>query len=144
MVDSEIPAAEQPTGEAAPAEDNASAFDVMEHTIEKYLATASVDAVYGKPVRQGDVVVITAAEVVCGFGFGAGEGMGQDGEQKGGGAGGGGGGQTFARPVAVVVCTPNGVSVQPVMDRTKLWLAAVTALGFMMATLAKMQRPPRS
>ncbi len=142
MVDFEKSAAEQSAGETAQ-EENASAYDVMEHTIEKYMATASVDAVYSKPVRQGDVVVITAAEVVCGFGFGVGEGMGQDGEQKGGGAGGGGGGQTFARPVAVVVCTPNGVSVQPVVDRTKLWLAAATALGFMFATLAKMQRPPR-
>jgi uncharacterized spore protein YtfJ len=142
MVDFEKPAADQPAAEPAE-ENNQSAYAVIENTIDKYVAAASVDAVYGKPVRQGDVVVITAAEVACGYGFGVGEGMGQDGNQKGGGSGGGGGGQSFARPVAVVVCTPTGVSIQPVLDRTKLWLAAVTAFGFMLATLAKMQRPPR-
>ena len=142
MVDFEKPAAEKSAAEPAE-KNNLSANEVMENTIDKYLATASVDAVYGKPVRQGDVLVIMAAEVTCGFGFGLGEGMGQTGDQKGGGSGGGGGGHTFARPVAVVVCTPSGVSIQPVMDRTKLWLVALTALGFMVATLAKMQRPPR-
>jgi uncharacterized spore protein YtfJ len=142
MADEEQSAAEEAAGEAVDKE-NKSSYDVMQKTVEQYLSTASVNAVYSKPVRQGDIVVITAAEVACGFGFGVGEGMGQDGDSKGGGSGGGGGGQTFSRPVAVVVCTPQGVSIQPVMDRTKLWMAAVTAVGFMLVTMGKMRRPPR-
>ena len=142
MTDEEKPVVE----EEAKAEEQAeilSSLDVIQSTFDQFLTTANVNAVYAKPVRQGDTVVITAAEVFAGFGFGIGEGSGQDGDQKGGGSGGGGGGQTFSRPVAVVVCTPNGVSVQPVMDRTKLWMAALTAAGFMLVTLSKMRRPPR-
>jgi uncharacterized spore protein YtfJ len=124
---------EKPTGSA----------EVFGQTIDKYLSTAHVNAVYSRPVRQGDTVVIPAAEVVCAFGFGYGEGTGVDGESKGGGSGGGGGGRTFARPVAVIVCNENGVSVQPVMDKSKLWMAAITAAGFMLYTLGRMRRPMR-
>jgi uncharacterized spore protein YtfJ len=142
MTDEEKPVVEEEAQEEVVAED-LSSLDVIQSTFDQFLTTANVNAVYAKPVRQGDTMVITAAEVFAGFGFGIGEGSGQDGDQKGGGSGGGGGGQTFSRPVAVVVCTPNGVSVQPVMDRTKLWMAALTAAGFMLVTLSKMRRPPR-
>jgi len=142
MTDEEKPVAEEGTQESVPGE-ALSSLDVLQSTFDQFLSTANVNAVYASPVRQGDTVVITAAEVFSAFGFGIGEGSGQQGDQKGGGSGGGGGGQTFSRPVAVVVCTPNGVSIQPVMDRTKLWMAALTAAGFMLATLSKMRRPPR-
>ena len=141
MADEEKPVVEEAAATAEPAE-VLSSLNVVQSTLDQLLSTASVNSVYAKPVRQGDTVVITAAEVFSGFAFGIGEGSGQQGEQKGGGSGGGGGGQTFSRPVAVVVCTPNGVSIQPVMDRTKLWMAALTAAGFMLATLSKMRRPP--
>ena len=142
MTDEEKPVVEEEAQEAVSAGD-LSSLDVIQSTFDKFLSSANVNAVYAKPVRQGDTMVITAAEVFSGFGFGIGEGSGMQGDQKGGGSGGGGGGQTFSRPVAVVVCTPNGVSIQPVMDRTKLWMAALTAAGFMLATLSKMRRPPR-
>jgi hypothetical protein len=45
--------------------------------------------------------------------------------------------------VAVIVCNQNGVSVQPVIDRTKLWMAALTAAGFMLYTAVRMRRPFR-
>lgn len=138
MTEEEQPVVEEkPTGTA----------EVFGRTIDQYLSTASVNAVFARPVRQGDTVVITAAEVVCGFGFGYGEGSGASGEDKGSGGGsgggGGGGGRTFSRPVAVIVCTPDGVSVQPIIDRSKLWMAALTAAGFMLFTLGKMRRPSR-
>jgi uncharacterized spore protein YtfJ len=142
MMDDAQNAAEETAAEPV-AKENLSSNEVLQKTVDQYLSTASVNAVFSKPVRQGDTVVITAAEVACGFGFGVGEGMGQDGQSKGGGSGGGGGGQIFSRPVAVVVCTPQGVSIQPIMDRTKLWMAAVTAVGFMLVTLGKMRQPPR-
>lgn len=124
-------------------EQSVGSADVFGQTIDRFLSTAQVNAVYAKPARQGDTVIIPAAEVMCGFGFGYGEGSGASGEDKGGGSGGGGGGQTFSRPVAVIVCTPQGVSIQPVIDRSKLWMAALTAVGFMLYTLGKMRRPMR-
>jgi len=149
MTVEEIPAAgeEQPEPEQKPvaeAEEVKSALDTFQNTMDQFLSTAHVNAVYSKPIRQGDTMIIPAAEVLSAFGFGIGEGSGMQGDQKGGGSGGGGGGRTFSRPVAVIVCTPQGVSVQPVIDRTKLWMAALTAVGFMLATLSKMRRPPRS
>lgn len=146
MTDEENPVVEEEVQEEAQEEvsdEGLTSLDVVQATFDEFLSNANVNAVYSKPVRQGDTVVITAAEVFSGFGFGIGEGSGMQGDQKGGGSGGGGGGQTFSRPVAVVVCTPNGVSVQPIMDRTKLWMAALTAAGFMLTTLSKMRRPPR-
>lgn len=142
MADEEKQVVEETAATAEPAE-VLSSLDVVQSTFDRFLTTASVNSVFAKPVRQGDTVVITAAEVFSGIAFGLGEGSGQQGEQKGGGSGGGGGGRTFSRPVAVVVCTPNGVSIQPVMDRTKLWMAAITAAGFMLVTLSKMRRRPR-
>jgi uncharacterized spore protein YtfJ len=47
-----------------------------------------------------------------------------DDEAGGGGLGGGGG--SHGRPVAVIVIGPNGVRVRPVVDVTKIGIAAVT------------------
>jgi len=54
-------------------------------------------------------------------------------EHRGGGpgGGGGGGGHAVGRPVAVVTIEPEGVTVQPVLDRTKIVLTALTAAGAM-------------
>jgi len=142
MVDEEKPVEKLEAQETIAAE-ALSSLDVVQTTFDQLLSTANVSAVYARPVRQGDTMVITAAEVFSVVGFGIGEGSGQQADQKGGGSGGGGMGRAFSRPVAVVVCTPNGVSIQPVMDRTKLWMAALNAAGFMLVTLSKMRRPPR-
>ena len=78
------------------------------------------------------------------MGFGVGTGSGQDEKLQGGsGSGGGGGGWNFSRPVAVVVASADGVHVQPVIDVTKIALAALTAAGFMFGLLVKMTRPQR-
>lgn len=143
------------------------ALDVLESTMDTFLARADVTAVYSEPVEKGDTLVIIAAEVMAGFGFGLGGGGGSGssggaaskaegaaappaagstagGSPAGGGAGvgagGGGGGQAFARPVAVISVGPQGVLVQPVVDITKIGLAAITAFGFMIATLARFRR----
>ncbi len=132
--------------ESAPQEGSFGEFtvDTFQATMDKFLSTANVNAVFAKPVRQGETVVINCSEVFTGLGFGVGEGSGEgkDGDEKGkaSGAGGGGGGSTFARPVAVIVASPEGVSVKPVIDTTKIGLAALTTLGFMLATLAKFKK----
>ena len=135
--------------------DAASALDAVQDTLEEFLETASVDRVYGEPVREGDITVIPTAEVVVGMGFAVGFGGGQgpaedkagqkSGEQTASGHGGGGGGcgRTLSRPVAVVVVSPDGVLVEPVVDVTKIAIAAITAAGFMMATLLGILSPRR-
>jgi uncharacterized spore protein YtfJ len=118
-------------------------LDIYQDNMDTFLEVADVSSAFGEPVQSGDNLIIPAAEVLAGVGFGVGAGFGRgDKEDKsqGGGSGGGGGGRVFSRPVAVVVASPEGVRVEPVVDVTKIALAALTAGGFMLATLARMSR----
>ena len=130
------------------------ALDIVQDTLGEFLQSASVDAVYGTPIQDGDTLIIPAAEVltVMGFGVGSGRGTGYSKEtdneeeqsdevSEGSGSGGGGGGRVLARPAAVIISTPEGVRVEPVVDVTKLGLAALTAAGFMVGMLLRMMNP---
>lgn len=125
------------------------AASLIEKTMGKFLEAASVDHVYSEPVKYGDTVVIPAAEVlsVAGFGYGFGSGSSVEEEEgeggSGAGGGGGGGGRVLARPVAVIVVSPEGVRVDPVADRTKVLLALITTLGFMFSVLARIKNAGR-
>lgn len=129
-------------------EDAAEAVEAVQNTLDAFIETADVGRVYGEPVQNGEVTLIPAAEVLVGLGFGVGYGYGQGGDEEnegsGGGGGGGGGGRTLSRPVAVVVASPEGVRVEPVIDVTKVALAALTAGGFMLATLLRIAGPKKS
>ncbi len=116
--------------------------------MERLLDTADVSKVYSEPILHGDVMILPAAEVLAlaGFGMGSGGGVAVEREgrrSRGSGGGGGGGGQTLARTVAVIVASPDGVEVRPVIDFTKIALAALTAAGFVMAAWRGMKRPRR-
>ncbi len=120
--------------------------------MEKLFDAAEPDAVYSEPVVVGEYTVITACEISVGLGFGYGLGGGttpaapadeadededEGEEQKAGigfGSGGGGGGGAAARPIAVISVGPNGVSVEPIIDVSKLAIAFFTTLAsiFMM------------
>jgi len=135
-------------------------------TMESFLETASVERVYGAPIEVGNTVIIPTAEnlVIMGFGGGAGYGVADfenkkdeeaspgdeepsppgEGSGEGGGGGGGGGGRTLSRPVAVIIASPEGVRVEPVADRTKVIMAAITAAGFVAGMFLKMSRGPNS
>jgi uncharacterized spore protein YtfJ len=110
--------------------------------LERIFAAAQPGAVFGQPVVSGSYTVITASEVTSGGGFGSGLGFGpaarpkQAGEEAtpveqkapigyGGGMGGGGG--AMGRPIAVIVIGPDGVTVKPVFDTSKIVLAGITA-----------------
>jgi uncharacterized spore protein YtfJ len=113
---------------------------------DRLLEIASVESVWGKPVRAGDRLLIPTAEVVAAGGFGAGSGAGSESARggpvrRGGGGGGGGGGKSFSRIVAVVEVSGDGVAVRPVFDATKVILAALTAAAFVGATWLRMSRP---
>jgi len=124
--------------------DTATAVESAQDTMELFLSSADVHAVYTEPVVHGENLIIPAAEILSAAGFGYGSGMSTDPENAGGGGGGGGGGRVFSRPVAVIVASQTGVEVKPVFDFTKIALAGITAFGFMLATLSRMQRPPRA
>ena len=111
---------------------------VADNTFDRFQAVANVDAVYGEPVEKDDVLIIPAAEVGSMMGFGVGTGPNQS-----QGSGGGGGGWNFARPVALIVVSDKGVEVQPVVDVTKVAIAALTTFGFMASLVMRMMRPRR-
>ena len=122
-------------------------LEIYQDNIDTFLEVADVSRAYGDPVQSGDNLIIPTAEVLAGMGFGLGAGFGRGNKEdesqgggSGGGSGGGGGGRVLSRPVAVVIASPEGVRVEPVLDVTKIALAALTAGGFMLATLARMSR----
>ncbi len=116
---------------------------VVQETMSKLVDAADVSKVYGRPIKQGDISVVPAAENLTLMGFGVGAGSGENiGENGGPGSGGGGvgGGRTLSRPVAIIVVTPEGAYVEPVMDPTKVAMAAITAAGFMFGMMLRMVR----
>jgi len=119
-------------------------LNYMQDSIDAFLEKTGVDAVYGPPVKDGDALVIPMAEVVstAGWGLGYSGGMTMPGAQLDNtdGLGGGGGGYGFSRPVAVIISTPEGVRVEPVVDVTKIGLAALTVFGFMFSMMARIRR----
>lgn len=114
----------------------------VEAVLEKFASAASVEAVYGKPVKQGDTIVVPAAEVMSFMGFGVGSGSGTDPQTQagGGGGGGGGGGRVLARPAAVIIIQEGNVRVEPVVDVTKIALGFFTAVGFVAGMMYRMSR----
>jgi uncharacterized spore protein YtfJ len=121
---------------------------VLQDTLDKFISTADVQVVYGEPIQHGDTLILPTAEIVAGLGFGIGYGSGrsnaEEGESTGNGGGGGGGGRVLSRPVAVVVASPEGVRVEPVVDITKIGLAAITAAGFMFGMILRMTGSQRT
>ena len=135
--------------------------------LTELVSVASADKVYSEPVVAGDRTIITAAEIHTGMGFGYGLATGSGGREgqatesdvkarvaswgrgrrdrgeAGPRGGGGGGGQAAGRPVAVVTIDPDGVHVQPVLDRTKIVLTALTAFGAIGLTLIRLRRAGR-
>jgi uncharacterized spore protein YtfJ len=119
------------------------AINDVSQNVDAFLDSARVERVYGEPIQTGETLIIPSAEVMVGMGFGLGVGYGRSEEESkdsGGGAGGGGGGWTLSRPVALIIATPESVRVEPVFDRTKVALAALTAAGFMVGMIARMVR----
>lgn len=132
-------------------------FEDINSTMVAFVNTASVEHVYGTPIEVGETIIIPTAENLVVMGFGAGGGYGTtefegdggaqstgEGVGEGSGGGGGGGGRTLSRPVAVIIASPDGVRVEPVTDSTKIFMAAITAVGFMAGMFFRMTRGPRS
>jgi uncharacterized spore protein YtfJ len=120
----------------------------LSDTLDRLMVAARPGAVFGQPVEAGGYTVITASEVTTGGGFGSGVGVGgpqasgSQGASSGPGAGGGsgGGGGSMGRPVAVIAIGPDGVTVKPVFDITKLGVVLLTAWGSVALTAVRMAR----
>jgi uncharacterized spore protein YtfJ len=131
--------------------------------VQKLFETARPTAVFSEPLHAGEYTVITAAEVMAsgGVGYGGGGGSGPamaeteeveltdaipveaiaEDDEAGGegyGVGGGGGGYSFARPVAAITIGPDGVTVEPIVDATKIAIAMFTTLGAMALMISRM------
>lgn len=133
------------------------ALDDINTTMESFLETANVNRVYGQPIEVGTTKIIPTSENLVIMGFAAGSAQGRmdidrdeeeeskpgEGAGEGTGGAGGGGGRTFSRPVAVVIASPEGVRIEPVADRTKVIMAAITAAGFVAGMFLRMSRGPK-
>jgi len=123
--------------------------------LERLFAAAQPGAVYSEPVVSGNYTIITASEVTAGGGVGSGVGFGpaapraqkqpnEEGSQaeqaNSGGGGIGGGGGSAGRPVAIIIIGPEGVTVKPVFDLTKIALAGITAWTAMLAVLRRARK----
>ncbi|HEX2912510.1 MAG TPA: hypothetical protein VH186_17000 [Chloroflexia bacterium] len=121
--------------------------------MEKIFSGAQPNAIFSQPIVSGNYTLITACEISSGGGFGFGRGFGPgteaqkgtekaefNGQQFAGGGGMGGGGGSLGRPIAVIVVGPEGVTVRPVVDATKVALAAITAWGAIFLAVRKMSR----
>lgn len=103
----------------------------VEQVLSQLVSNASVNSVFGQPVERDGATIIPCSEIMVGFGMGSGTGpVDERGNPMGIGGGGGGGSQ--GRPIAVVVMTKDGVRVEPVLDLTKVVLAAFTTGAFML------------
>jgi uncharacterized spore protein YtfJ len=102
--------------------------DVALERIDEMLERMSVNAVFGQPLREGDVTLIPVASVGYAFGYGSGSGRmtgsssGTGGEPcgpgEGSGQGGGGGGR--ARPLGYIRISPDKVAFEPIMDTGRI------------------------
>ena len=138
--------------------------DMSQEFVEKIFAAAQPGAVFSEPVVSGNYTIITASEVMAGGGFGFGFGSGsvpapasesgeagpaptsQDatGSSSGSGGGGGGGGGSSGRPVAAIVIGPDGVKIEPIVDATKIAVAAIGAwlsIAMLLARRARATKP---
>ena len=122
--------------------DPGQAVDMIQETLETFMEPADVRRAYGEPIEKDGRTIIPTAEVLVGMGFGVVYGSGPKSEagEAQGGSGGGGGGRTLSRPVAVIIASPEGVRVEPVIDITKIIMAFFTAFGFIVSTLYRMKR----
>ena len=99
--------------------------------IEQLFEKLSVDAVFGKPIQEGDVTIIPVAEVGVGFGFGSGgrratEEQGDEVDRDQGGGGGGG----KATPRGFIKITPGGVFFESTLDEGRVALAGITMVAW--------------
>ena len=121
---------------------NAKVTSVAE-PIERMLEQLSVDAVFGRPIKEGDVIVIPVAEISTGFGYGDASSRpssnAAEGDQKTAGESGvtGAGGGGRATPRGYIQITPEGIKFEPIMDPARIVLAGIAMGAWSVFWIAK-------
>ena len=129
--------------------------DEVTRLTERLFEVIQPETVFSKPKRTGEYTLITASEVATGLGSGYGFGsylpplpLETDQEEveieveggNSGGGGGGGGGMATGRAVAVISVGPDGVNIHPVIDKTKLGIALLSAVGSMFLAISRFNK----
>ena len=105
--------------------------------VDDVKGAASVDAAFGEPQQVEGKVLIPVGTTGMGFGLGFWEELGDEeaeGEASSPHAGGGGGGGT--RPVAVIEVTPEATVIRPIVDETRVFVAAIALVGWVLFWVA--------
>lgn len=123
-------------------------LQATEQALDRLARTARPDVVFGQPVERGDTTIIPCCEIALGMGTGSGSGTSptrrdtreaaSERDTTGISSGEGAGGGARGRPVAVIVLAHGTVRVEPVVDATRIALAALTTAGFMAFWVARL------
>jgi uncharacterized spore protein YtfJ len=96
---------------------------------------ATVEAVFGKPITQGDITIIPVARVRWGFGGGSGR---ADEAPASPASGSGGGGGVMADPVGYLEIRPTGTHFKPIGGPSPLLIvAAALGLGLVLRAIGR-------
>jgi uncharacterized spore protein YtfJ len=98
----------------AAAQKSAPADQLLERIAELLGAKATVQVVFGEPIRQGDLTVVPVAKVR--WGFGGGGGRSEEGESQPAATGSGGGGGVAAEPVGYLEISGESAEFRPIRD----------------------------
>jgi uncharacterized spore protein YtfJ len=111
--------------------------------VEGFKDAAHWRAAFGEPQVVGDKTLIPVAKVGYGYGLGFGQGTGEpeeEGKQAPGGEGGGGGGTAAAKPLGVIVVTPEEVYFEETADESRIALAGILVGALLIWQFAKTLR----
>jgi uncharacterized spore protein YtfJ len=112
---------------------------LIERLAERVGGHAKVEAVFGTPIQQGELMIVPVARVRWGVGGGGGV----DRRDDGAASGSGGGGGVAADPVGYIEMTNAGVIFRPISDAfpsPPLILASALAAAVVLRALAKFRR----
>jgi uncharacterized spore protein YtfJ len=112
-------------------------------TIERARETAHWRAAFGEPKTAEGKTIIPVAQVSYGFGLGFGQGTGPsevEGEPPSGGEGAGGGGGASAKPLGVIVVTPDHVYFEETEDASKIAIFGIFMVALSIFQVAKTLR----
>jgi uncharacterized spore protein YtfJ len=112
-------------------------------SIEQMRDAANWRSVFGEPQVVEDRTLIPVAQVGYGFGLGFGRGEPAPGEEDGpdaGAEGGGGGGGASAKPLGVIVVTPEDVHFEDVRDDNVVAIMGIALSAFAILQVAKTVR----
>jgi uncharacterized spore protein YtfJ len=113
--------------------------------IERMVDGLGVDAVFGEPIREGNVSVVPVAELRFGFGYGYGSGQDLGKEDGGGrstgeGSGGGSGAAGRASAKGYIRISGDEVRFEPVVDVTRLALAGIAFVAWSVFWISRAMR----